>query len=127
MRALAVLLLVFGPVLSAPAAVALFTWRRLEGRPDAPTYGLVAGAAAGLAVLALVRRRGLLRQATLLGLMVFWAGWLWMGMTDPGYDWSSAPALHTPDGAERCALLLIVLVYISLYVLAEESTPRRTA
>jgi hypothetical protein len=125
MRALAVLLLLFGPVLSAPAAVGLFAWRRLGALPDAPLYGLAAGALTALVVFALVRRRGLARQASLLALMAFWAGWLWMGLTDPGYDWTRVPALHAPDGSERLALLAIVLVYITLYVLAEEGGPSR--
>jgi hypothetical protein len=125
MRALAVLLLVFGPVLSAPAAVGLFTWRRLAGQPDAQIDGWAAAAIAGLVVLGLVWRRGLVRQATMLALMVLWAGWLWMGLTDPSYDWTRVPALHAPDGSERFALLAIVLVYITLYILAEEGGPFR--
>lgn len=124
MRALALLLLFFGPVLTAPTAAGLWTWARFRGEPDAPIYGLAAGAAVGVAVFGLLRRRGLLREVTMLALSVLWAGWLWMALTDRRYDWTRAPALHAPDGAERFTLLLIVLVYLTLYVLAEESRPR---
>jgi hypothetical protein len=125
MRALAVLLLVFGPVLSAPAAVGLWTWRQLQGRPEAQTGAVAAACVAGLVIAGLIRRRGIVRQVVLLAAMSFWAVWLWMGLTDPHWNWTRAPALHAPDGAERCALLLIVLAYITLYVLAEEAGPKR--
>ncbi len=125
MRALAVLILLFGPVLSAPVAVGLWTWRLLQGQPHAEAYALAAAAAAALAALALLRRRGLLREVTVLVLSVFWAGWLWFALTDPRYDWTRAPALRMPDSLERLPLLVIVLVYLTLYVLAEETRPRR--
>ena len=125
MRALALLILLFGPVLSAPAAVGLWTWRQLRGEHDAPFYGLAAGAAAGLGVFGLLRRRGLRREATFVALSCFWAGWLWFGLTDPSYDGTGAPALHAPDGLERFALLLIVLVYLILCIVAEEARPSR--
>ena len=125
MRALALLILLFGPVLSVPAAAGLSTWRVLRGQPYAEAYALAAGAAAALAVLALLRRRGLLREVTVLVLSVFWTGWLWFALTDPRYDWTRAPALRAPDSLERIPLLVIVLVYLTLYVLAEEARPRR--
>src|SRR5436305_1754372 len=112
MRALALLLLLFGPMLAVPAAAGLWAWDRFRAEPGAPVYGTIAGAAAGLAVFVLIRRRGLLREATILALSIFWTGWLWMALTDRRYDWTRAPALHAPDGLERFALLLIVLVYL---------------
>jgi len=124
MRTLAFLLLLFGPVLSAPAAVGLWTRRLLGGVAHADACALTAGAVAGVAVFALLRRRGLRREVTILALSAFWAGWLWMALTDRGYDWTRAPALHAPDGFERFVLLLMVLVYLTLYVLAEEARPR---
>jgi hypothetical protein len=125
MRALALLLLLFGPVSSAPAAVGLWIWRQLEGRPHAAAYGLAAGAVAGVAVLALLRRRGLLREVTVLALSTFWAAWLWFALTDRGYDWTQAPALRVPSTLERMPLLSLVLVYLTLYALAEQRPPRR--
>ena len=125
MRALALLILLFGPGLAAPAAAGLWTWRAFGSAPDRPVYGLAAGAAAGLVVLGLLRRPGLLREVTILALSAFWAGWLWMGLTDDRYDWTGAPMLHAPDGLERFALILIVLVYLTLYVVAEAARPRR--
>ncbi len=63
----------------------------------------------------------------MLALSVLWAGWLWMALTDHRYDWTRAPALHAPDGTERFTLLLIVLVYLTLYVVAEQTRPRRVS
>ena len=60
-----------------------------------------------------------------MALSLFWAGWLWMGLTDRRYDWTGAPTLHALDGMERFALLLIALVYLILYIVAEEARPRR--
>ncbi len=125
MRALALLFLFFGPVLSAPVGAGLWAWRQFRAEPNAPVYGLAAGAVAGLVIFGLIRRRGLLREVTMLVMSSFWAGWLWMALTDRRYDWTQAPALHAPDGVERFALLLIVLVYLMLYVVAEESWPGR--
>ncbi len=127
MRALAFLLLLFGPVLAAPAAAGLWIWRSFPGDPDSPAYALAAGAATGLVVFALVRRRSLVRQATMLALTFLWAGWLWMGLTDRRYDWTYVPPMRAPDGAERAILLLIVLAYLTLYVLVEEARPRRVS
>ena len=125
MRALALLILLFGPGLVVPAAAGLWTWRAFSSAPDGPIYGLAASAAGGLVVLGLIRRRGLLREVTIVALSCVWAGWLWMGLTDDSYDWTGAPALHAPDGLERFALLLIVLAYLILYVVAEAARLRR--
>ncbi len=127
MRALAFLILLCGPVLSAPAAAGLLTWRLLQGQSNAEAYALAAAVAAGLAVFALVRRRGLLREVTVLALSAFWTGWLWFALTDPHYDWTRAPALRLPDSLERIPILTMMLVYLTLYVLAEESRPRRVS
>ena len=119
MRGLAFLFLLFGPVLSVPAATGLWAWRRLGDQPHALAYGLAAAGGAGLVVMALLWRRGLLREVTMLALSVFWAGWLWFALTDDRYDWTRAPALRMPGSVERMPLLAIVLAYLTLYVLAE--------
>ena len=125
MRGLAFLLLLFGPALSVPAAAGLWTWRRLGVQPHAEAYALAAAGAAGLIELAVLWRPGLLRQATVLALSVFWTGWLWFALTDARYDWTRAPKVHLPDGLERMPLLAIVLGYLTLYALAVQR-PART-
>ncbi len=125
MRAFALLLLMFGPLLSAPAAAGLWTRAALEGRPYAELYGLGAAVAVLALEAALVRRPGLLREVAIFVLSGFWAGWLWLGLTDKTYDWTRLPTLRTPDGAERIAVMLIVLVYLTIYAVAEHTRPRR--
>jgi hypothetical protein len=127
MRAFALLLLLFGPVLSGPAAAGLWTRAALTGQP----YAEVCALGTAVVVLALeavlLRRPGLLREVAVFLLSSFWAGWLWLGLTDKAYDWTQPPGFRTPDSVERVALLLIVLVYLGFYVLAEHTRPRRVS
>lgn len=126
MRPLTLLLLLFGPVLSLPAAAGLGTWSLVKGQPMAPFHALAATVAAGLLVFALVHRPGLVRQISMLALSAFWAGWLWLALTEKGYDWTRLPELRAFAPLERIALVLIVLVYLVFYIVAEEHRrPRR--
>lgn len=125
MRTLALLILLFGPLLSAPAAAGLWTWARLVGTPYAELYAIAAGVLAALVVAGLVRRRGLVREASICALSIFWAGWLWLAMTDDRYDWTDLPQLRAPDRLGRMAVILIVLVYLMFYVVAEHTRPKR--
>jgi hypothetical protein len=125
MRVFSLLLLLFGPLLSAPAAAGLWTRAWLQDRPDADLYGLGAAAAVVALEAILVRRRGLVREVAILALSSFWAGWLWLALTDKGFDWKQPPAFRTPDSLERIALMLIVLVYLTFYAVAVHTRPQR--
>ncbi len=127
MRALAILVLLCGPLLSAPAAVGLWAWSLSAGKPNADAYALGAFAAGGLVVFVLLQRKGLVREMTVLALSIFWTAWLWFGLTQRGYDWSRAPALHLPDRMERIPLLAMALAYLALYVVAEMRPARRVS
>ena len=124
MKALAILVLVFGPVMSVPAAVGLWAWRFFSGKPHALDYALGAGAAAGVAMLALLSRRGLVREAAMLAATLFWTCWLWFALTDARYDWTGVPALHVPGSMERIPMLAIALAYLTFYVVAEHRPAR---
>jgi|WetSurMetagenome_2_1015567.scaffolds.fasta_scaffold54641_2 hypothetical protein len=127
MRAFALLLLLFGPLLSAPAAAGLWTRAALEGQPYTDLYAIGAAVAVVALEAALVRRPGLLREIAIFLLSSFWAGWLWLGLTDKTFDWTRPPMLRTPDGTERIALMLIVLVYLTFYAVAEHTRPRQVS
>jgi hypothetical protein len=127
MRSLSLLLLLFGPVLSLPAAAGLGTWSMLSGQAMAPFHALAATVAAGLLVFVLVRRPGLLREIGMLALSAFWAGWLWLALTEKDYNWTRLPEPRATTAMDRVEIVLIVLVYLMIYVVAEECRrePRR--
>lgn len=127
MRWLAWLVLTCGPLLAAPAAVGLWTRARLSGVHDGDIYALAAAAAGLLAVGLLISVRGLVREVTMLVLSTFWSLWLWLGMTDDGYHWARLPQLRIPDPACRMMILLTILVYLTLYVVAESRPSRLRA
>ena len=127
MRWFAWLLLTCGPLLAAPAAAGLWMRARLAGGEGADLYALSAAAGALLVVALLISLRGLVREVTVLILSAFWALWLWSGMIDEGYDWTSLPPFRGPDAAGRVVILLTVLVYLTLYAAAESRPTRRRA
>jgi hypothetical protein len=127
MRWIAWLLLACGPLLAAPAAAGLWTRARLAGVHGAELYGLSAAAGAMLVEGLLISVRGLVREVTVFMLSGFWAMWLWFGMTDEGYDWTSLPAIHVPDPVGRMMVMLIMLVYLTLYAVAESRPLRARA
>jgi len=123
MRVVAILLLLFGPLLSAPAAAGLWTRAWLGEGGQALASAIGAGVIAALLVVAMLRRPGLMRQVAVVVLSAFWAGWLWLEMTAKVGDWTRPPPLHAPDGAERAAILLIILAYLMLYTVAAQRRP----
>jgi hypothetical protein len=127
MRALALLLLLFGPVLSAPAAAGLWTWAWVGDQQYGLAYAAGAAGTAALVVAAAIHRQGLLREFAILALSGFWAGWLWLEMTARTCDWLQPPELRAPDGMDRVAITLIVLIYLTLHIVAEQARPRRVS
>jgi len=124
MRGLAWLLLLLGPLLSSPAAAGLWVRARLAGAPSGDLYA-VGAVVAVLAVEALLlRRRGTLREAAVLILSAFWAAWLWLGLTQADYDWSGLPLWRTLTRADWMVGIVLVLIYLAFYGLAE-APPRR--
>ena len=113
--AVAGLLLLCGPVLAAPVAAGVWTWRALAG----PDTALIAGAGAAVVVfgieLACLRRHGLVQQVGVLILSAFWAGWLYLGLSAHGYDWTAPPPLKTPDPAGWMLILAAMLAWLTLY------------
>jgi hypothetical protein len=126
MRWIAWLFLICGPLLAAPAAAGLWARARLSGMHGSDLYALAAASAALLAEGILISLRGLVREMTILALSAGWALWLWFGMTQEGYDWFSLPPISAPDGTGRVVITLIMLVYLTLYAVAESRPHRAT-
>ena len=125
MRGLAWLLLLLGPLLSAPVAAGLWTHARLSGVQGADLYaGAALIAVAGVEGL-LLWRRGVLREAAVLALSAFWAGWLWLAMTQVGYDWRALPLWRSLSSADWMVGIVLVLVYLAIYGLADTREERR--
>jgi hypothetical protein len=115
MRLIARLVLLIGPGLSLPAALAL--WTREAFSNDLCAAG-AAAAAIGLEFL-LLRRRGLLREATVLALSGFWSLWAWLALTDPGYAWTALPAWRAPDSRGLMIVILATIIYLVFYEIAD--------
>ena len=86
-----------------------------------------AAAGAMLAEGLLISVRGLVREVTVFLLSGLWATWLWFGLTDEGYDWTTLPPIHVPDPVGRMMVMLIMLVYLTLYAVAESRPLRARA
>ena len=118
MRAFARLLLLFGPALSLPAAVALWTRAYVPG----DQYMWAAVGAAVLLEVVLVRKRGLTREVAVFLLTGLWVLWMWLALTQDAYDWTSPPAWRVPGEGEWMIIIPAVLVYLILFEIAE-TTP----
>jgi hypothetical protein len=124
MRWLAWAFLVCGPLLAAPAGVALWLRAGLAALHGADFYALSGAVAVMVAEGLLLSLRGMVREVTVLASSLLWAVWLWFGMTQTGYDWRSLPSIAAPGALGRMAIILTVLVYLTLFAVAERRRRR---
>ncbi len=122
MRALALTLLLLGPVLSGPAAAALLARQLLSEAHLSEVYAVSAAAVVLVVEVLLLRRRGLLRQVAVLALSSFWAMWAWQGLTEPHFQWSQLPHWRSPDRGGEMVIIIAIIAYLMLYELADSKT-----
>ena len=114
MRAFALFLLLFGPVLSLPVTAGLWAHEHLRG--DDYVLAVVAGA---LILEALtLGKQGWTREVSFVLLSALWVGWMWLALTQTDYDWSGLPAWRMPNPIGQMVIILAMLVYLMLYEVA---------
>ncbi len=118
--ALALILLLFGPVLWAPVWAGLRVARWVAGPWQPWLAGLGAFAVAGLVqTLLLVQRSPVLRYPVVALFATAWVGGLWLELTSPRHDWvTTAPTLHMPGPWAWALIGGGTVIYAGLYLLA---------
>jgi hypothetical protein len=119
MRGIAWVLLALGPLIAAPAAAGLWTRAHFAGAHGADFYGVAA--AGGVLVIEglLLSLRGLVRELSVFALSAFWAGWTWLGLTQPGYAWTAPPIWRAPDPRGWMVIIAAMLLALAIYGLAD--------
>ena len=118
MRAFAWFLLLFGPVLSLPAAAGLWAHAHLQS----DDYALAAVAGTLFVEAMALAKPGLVRDVAVFLLACFWVVCGWLALTQSGYDWSDLPEWRMPNGIGQMAIILAVLAYLMFYEIAK-TTP----
>lgn len=119
---LGVLLLVFGPVLWAPAWAAISAAVQVKALAHNGWLAAAAAIAAALAVaflqfLLLIQKSPLLRYPAVLLFSLAWVGGLWLKLTAPPHDWLAPPPWHAPGTWAMVAVGVGTVVYAGLYLL----------